>query len=197
MIKDRDTSIGLGVIPTTSWTLVSYQRDLPSGMNADRRTKKYVEVLKKMKTTSRVMKTDKQRLLDKTIQSGDCWLWTASVSYGGYGHFKYQGKSDYAHQVSYMIFIGSLIPGDVVRHSCDNPGCVNPNHLLKGTHNDNVQDRVARKRSAKGFGNGRSKLTSEIVKRCRRSDKSYKELAKEYGVSGSTMRRACVGLTWK
>lgn len=107
-----------------------------------------------------------------------------------------KGATNYAHRVSYILFVSPIKTNDVIRHTCDNPICVNPNHLLKGTHADNVRDRVSRNRSAKDEFNGRSKLTRTIVEKCRTSNKSYKVLAEEYSVSSSTMRRACVGLTW-
>lgn len=61
-----------------------------------------------------------------------------------------------AHRASYMLHNNvQLKTTDVVMHICDNPSCINPKHLKLGSHNDNVQDRVNKKRSAVGIKNGR------------------------------------------
>lgn len=141
-------------------------------------------------------KTAEDRFFDKVDITGTCWLWTASKNIDGYGHFKVNGVSSFAHRFAYHTFNKPLKFGDVVRHTCDTPWCVNPKHLLVGTHADNVADRVNRNRGAKGIENGTSKLTKEIIEYCRKSNKTYKKLAAQFGVSYSTMRRACVGITW-
>ena len=72
--------------------------------------------------------------------------------------FRYNGikKNISAHRASYMLnFNKEINKNDVIMHKCDNPSCVNPMHLKKGTHNDNVQDRVKKGRSATGRSNGR------------------------------------------
>ena len=74
----------------------------------------------------------------------DCWEWQRYVDHGGYGRIRYNGKSFYTHQYSWIIFNGAIPPGMHVLHHCDNPSCVNPNHLYIGTHQDNMRDREAR-----------------------------------------------------
>nr|WP_236301099.1 HNH endonuclease signature motif containing protein [Escherichia coli] len=68
-----------------------------------------------------------------------------------------------AHRLIYRIFIGEIPAGMVVRHSCDNPACCNPKHLLIGTILDNNADRQKRKRQARHEKHGRAKLTKEQV----------------------------------
>ena len=101
------------------------------------------------------------------VNENGCWVWTGAVDHLGYGVLKISGKKLYAHRVSYSVHNGTLKPGNVVRHECDNPSCINPNHLKRGTHSDNVMDRVRRRRSACGERNGRTKvdrkLASEIL----------------------------------
>lgn len=80
----------------------------------------------------------------------------------GYGdiHVKIDGKYRHfkVHRVVFMLFNNcDLSANDIVMHSCDNPACCNPRHLSKGTHADNIQDKVNKGRQAKGINNGRYK----------------------------------------
>src|SRR5688572_33287595 len=72
----------------------------------------------------------------------------------GYGHVSFNGEVRRAHRVAYELAHG-VAPGNlVVRHSCDTPACVNPDHLLLGTQLDNIADRNMRGRTAKGDRSG-------------------------------------------
>ena len=73
---------------------------------------------------------------------GGCWLWIAYRDSKGYGSFGLDGKVRKAHRVAYELTYGPLPEGAHVLHSCDNPSCVNPQHLRAGTHVDNMRDRV-------------------------------------------------------
>ena len=84
---------------------------------------------------------------------GKCWEWRASKVTSGYGQIKGQapfGKRLKAHRVSYEIHKGPIPDGMFVMHTCDNPGCVNPDHLRAGTHSDNMRDMASKKRSRGG-----------------------------------------------
>lgn len=87
------------------------------------------------------------RWVDK---SGDCWQWTGSrtVSRGvpWYGKTKNRGRTLLAHRVAWEFANGPIPDGLDVLHRCDNPICVNPDHLFLGTHTDNMQDRLAKGR---------------------------------------------------
>lgn len=131
----------------------------------------------------------------------ECWQWVGMV-HGrfGYGGIKIQGQMRNAHRVLAEWMHGPLTSATVVRHTCDNPACVNPYHLLLGTAAQNVADRVARKRSAKGSRNGRAKLTAEQVEqiRYRRSTgELMTALAAEFGVNKSTIRLIVIGKNWR
>lgn len=78
-----------------------------------------------------------------------CWLWTGALIGGGYGAFftDHQWK---AHRFSYQIHKGDIPDHLMVRHTCDQASCVNPDHLFLGTHQDNMDDKVRRNRQAKG-----------------------------------------------
>lgn len=76
-----------------------------------------------------------------------CWLWLENQhSVSGHGRFSYDSKTEYAHRVSYEMHKGA-VTGDVVRHTCDTPSCVNPDHLTTGTRADNMHDMYRRGRS--------------------------------------------------
>jgi hypothetical protein len=92
---------------------------------------------------------DKERFLNK-VKVGDseeCWEWQASKR-SGYGAFKYSGRVMGAHVVSWELFNKEKVPvGMCVCHKCDNPPCVNPNHLFLGTKKDNAIDMVSKGRN--------------------------------------------------
>lgn len=77
----------------------------------------------------------------------------------------------------------------VVRHTCDNPRCINPEHLIAGTKADNNRDRTERGRNANvnGTRNPMAKLTTEQCDAIRNSTTAARELAALYGVNVSTI----------
>jgi len=91
------------------------------------------------------MHTALDRFNDKVNKTDTCWLWKASKN-KRYGNFSFNGKQIGAHRFSYQHFNGELIKGLVVMHTCDNPSCVNPSHLVQGTYKQNVMDMVIKGR---------------------------------------------------
>ena len=83
-------------------------------------------------------------------KSSGCWVWLLSTIPQGYGHFKVAGKTRRAHRVVWEEFKGPIPERLKVLHTCDNPSCVNPEHLFLGTQADNMQDM-----KQKGRGRGR------------------------------------------
>ena len=125
-----------------------------------------------------------------------CWEWTASQNPDGYGQFKLNGRREKAHRVAHVLYIGEIPKGMCVLHRCDNPSCVNPEHLFLGTHADNVKDKVAKGRAAKGEKNGRAKLTKEAVLHIRKRTMLQREYARLYGVDQTTVSKIQLGKKW-
>lgn len=131
---------------------------------------------------------------------GDCWEWQSTRNRNGYGKFWLDGRTDLAHRVSYRIAKGAIPQGMQIRHTCDNPPCVNPKHLLIGTGKQNARDALDRGRYRQGAGNGRARLTSQQVLDIRRrlsEGEMQVALAREYGVCKSTVQWIASGRNWK
>ena len=125
----------------------------------------------------------------------ECWGWTASLNNKGYGQF-YTGKTMMtAHRTSWMLTNGNIPKGLNVLHKCDNPLCVNPEHLFLGTLSDNMQDCRDKGRlvmpNTKGCNHGRSRLTSSDVKEIRdlASVMYQREISGIYGISRGAIGR--------
>lgn len=80
------------------------------------------------------------------LKTDSCWVWLGSYTDRGYGRVKIKGVTHRAHRLSFKFFKGPLSPNEIVLHNCDNPGCVNPDHLSAGTHMDNHLDKISKGR---------------------------------------------------
>lgn len=90
------------------------------------------------------------------LKKGGCWIWTgAFFPESGYGSFylKWTRNSFGAHRIAFFIANGYLTPRLLIRHTCNNRACVNPEHLIEGTHRQNMQDMVDAGRSLTGKKN--------------------------------------------
>lgn len=127
-----------------------------------------------------------------------CWPFTGACRPPkdlGYGCFRLKDACHHAHRMA-LASTGVQVVGKVVRHRCHNGPCCNPSHLATGDHYDNVADRVASGRSAKGEVNGRSKLTEEEVICMRQDTRTHYYYAKKYGCNVTTISLARRGVTW-
>ncbi|CAB5223992.1 hypothetical protein UFOVP389_27 [uncultured Caudovirales phage] len=86
------------------------------------------------------------RFFSKVLITDDCWLWQGGLDNDGYGLFQLDGKQWRAHRYSQHIHNGLDNALPVVMHTCDNPRCVNPNHLQNGTVQDNSLDKISKGR---------------------------------------------------
>lgn len=139
---------------------------------------------------------------------GPCWVWTGKTNQFGYGMVWIvggMGKEARAHRISWEIKNGEIPAGQCVLHKCDNPPCVNPDHLFLGTKYENIQDatRKGRQTSAlKGEDHTTAKLTNDQVHEIRHLYKSRTPgrsgpaLAKIYGVNHHTITDIARGVKW-
>lgn len=129
------------------------------------------------------------RFLDKVDKKGfnHCWEWTASRTVrSGYGRWYFRGKLVAAHRVSWTLYKGEIPKNINVCHKCDNPPCVNPNHLFLGTQKENIYDMHRKKRGEKlrkmthasDETHQVSKLTNNEVKFIRSCGLKTSEIAK-------------------
>ena len=136
-----------------------------------------------------------------------CWLWLLSLTQSGYGHLQCGGFKGVAHRFSYQRFRGPIPEGMFVCHRCDCRSCVNPEHLFLGTVADNNRDcrekgrhasRLPTTNYAKGERQHLAKLTERDVKAIRQlaGKKSQREIGRDYGVTGNTIRCIQNRTTW-
>lgn len=144
---------------------------------------------------------DEARFNENVTRRGadDCWEWSGGQNDKGYGKFFIDGQTVGAHRWAYIFTRGPIPDGELIRHTCDNPPCCNPSHLLAGTHEQNMQDAVDRDRTTRGSRNGRARLTATQVREIRRraaGGETQTALASEFGVHRNTVRSALAGETW-
>lgn len=104
-----------------------------------------------------------------------------------------------AHRVAYRLYLGDFPPDICVLHKCDNPLCVNPEHLFLGTRADNTADMMQKGRNAKVAGelNPNRKLTEELAAQIRLAPGKHRDIAKEYGVTHTTIGDIKRGKIWR
>ena len=132
-----------------------------------------------------------------------CLLWTAWIRTAfGHGGFTFHGQAELAHRVAWILEFGAIPDEMCALHRCDNPPCVNVEHLFLGTQIDNIKDRDSKGRGVQvcGENHGNAKMTWEKVALLR---ERYSQgigcptLAKDFGIDGSTAWDIAMGHTWK
>jgi hypothetical protein len=129
----------------------------------------------------------------------ECWPWVGATWGKGYGVIRNEDQvPEGAHCMAYRLYKGPVPEGMEVCHTCDNPPCVNYNHLFTWTHLENMRDKDNKNRGNYPFGerSGRARLTEELVAQIRKDPRSYIKIAEEMGIPKTTIYYAKSGKTW-
>lgn len=136
----------------------------------------------------------------EVVPSG-CIEWTGGHDKDGYGKFSKKGFPDRAHIAAYVVAYGPVPEGCLVRHTCDNPPCINSAHLIAGTFADNAADRVQRERfNRESQRYNRVRLSMSLAREIRAKHSqgvSHRALAAEYGVGADQVSRVIHHRNWK
>ena len=129
------------------------------------------------------------------VTPSGCWEWTAALTADGYGRIRSGGRPAKAHRVAWELYRGSVPEGMFVCHRCDNPSCVNPDHLFLGTPADNMRDMIAKGRAHHGERHPSHKLTDEQVEQIRSlaGTMSQRAIARMFGVKQPAICRILSG----
>ncbi|MGO4763838.1 HNH endonuclease signature motif containing protein [Cupriavidus campinensis] len=141
------------------------------------------------------------RIRALVIVKNGCWEWVGSKDRKGYGRMWVRGRGNTpAHRASYEIHKGPIPDGFCVLHACDNPQCVNPDHLSLGSLADNNADMRRKGRHAHAETSGHAKITAAIAAHIRAEYKpyinTYRALGQQYGIAMETVRDIIKGYTW-
>jgi DNA-binding XRE family transcriptional regulator len=143
-----------------------------------------------------------ERIESHIISKENCWITDFSCSPSGYPLMGINRKNKLVSRVMYELHFGEIPPGMLVCHRCDNPKCVNPDHLFLGTYQDNIDDMMSkgRKASQQGSRNSQAKLNEEKVLEIKRdlaeTNLTQEKIAKKYGVSDTIICQIKNGKIW-
>lgn len=149
------------------------------------------------------MTSEQDGLVSRCIPepNSGCWLWLGAVNKSGYGYlWTWRGHRSYAHRASYEAFLGEIPEGAHICHKCDNPACINPDHLFLGNPRANAEDRVRKGRQPRGTGIGTSVLSDPQVLEIRRrwaDGETQASIAASFGVSSGTVLYIVHRHTWR
>jgi len=150
-------------------------------------------------------RTIEEKLRFNSVEdSNGCWLWQGGKTTFGHGIIAVNRKSHLAHRVAYKIWKDRVPLNMFVCHTCDNPKCINPDHLFIGTQDDNMKDMANKGRSnngiQKGEKNPQSQLTDRQVRRIKRlllNGHTRKEIANKFGVNEAVVGFISENKNWK
>lgn len=136
----------------------------------------------------------------KKVESG-CIEWQMARSAHGYPKIWLQGRIVIVSRYILTMLVGPPEADMKAMHTCDNPPCINPDHLKWGTHTDNMRDSFAKNRMTRNHGENhhKVKLTESQVREIRslKGTMTNVNLGKKYGVSRSAISHVLSGKNWK
>lgn len=131
--------------------------------------------------------TFEERFFKYVEKTETCWFWRGALTRAGYGLIYRDGVLVYAHRASYEMHVGPIGYGLLVRHGCDTPRCVRPEHLSIGTQKDNLHDMYVRGRGVVGAQSNLAHISdatgSEIRRAYNAGEGTNRELGRRFGVS--------------
>lgn len=138
---------------------------------------------------------------ESSPELGPCWVWRGTTLRGGHGQIRWRGRNTLTHRLVWTLLRGPIPEGAICCHHCDNPPCVNPDHLFLGTNAGNAGDMVRKGRSAKGERISHAKLSASDVQAIRSryaaGDCTQRQIAADYGVTHSVIGLIARGETWR
>ena len=144
--------------------------------------------------------TPETRFWDNAVVDKGCWEWLGQHDRDGYGVSTLDGYPIQAHRLAWVLLRGEIPSGLCVCHSCDNPGCVNPDHLFLGTIADNNADMIAKGRDKylRGESHPSSVLSEGDIGKIRAlyPSHSYKAIGEMFGVSSRTIAKIVKRQAW-
>lgn len=133
-----------------------------------------------------------ERFWSRVTKTDECWNHAGAPNSSGYSQCFSQARGvQNAHKVSYEIHHGTVPQGMLVRHTCNNKRCVNPKHLVLGTHASNMQD------ITDAQTHPQRKLSQDEARTIRASDAPQRGLAKIYGVNQAAISNIRLGKTYR
>lgn len=129
-----------------------------------------------------------------------CWLWIGARNHNNYGRLADStrpGHANLAHRIAWELTYGPIPDGMCVCHTCDNPPCVNPDHLWLGTHDDNMADRTAKGRDPLPPDvHIKMEIAAQIREEYAAGGVTHRVLSERYGIDQSSVTRLINGKMW-
>lgn len=133
------------------------------------------------------------RWIDRSAGPTACWPWTGALNSKNMPYFTVDGVKHIAYRLAYVLIKGegSLSPDQLIRHTCDNQACCNPEHHIPGTHQQNMDDMKARER------HGLSRIVVRAIRKLSIEGQTYNDIAQLYGITASSVGEIVRGETHK